>query len=181
MADDLRQVELRVEFARGEKVDLALGIGVRIRPAAKRERVIALAQHLPQLPRVLDRARHADALVAAEHDERRKTRSGARVRRTTGSTRVDASTSGTARCARAGTSLPRLMTRCRRLSSSSAPTALSVRKHERALPRQPPDGVIGVDPRIHALGRGELGARRPQFRREHRRTGVAAQTQDLID
>ena len=40
-----------------------------------------------------------------------------------------------------------------------------------ALPRQPLDGVIGVDPRVHALGGGKLRARRPQFGREHRAAG----------
>ena len=39
-------------------------------------------------------------------------------------------------------------------------------EHERALPRQPPDGVVRVDPRVHALAGRELGARRPQLRAE---------------
>ena len=73
MGDDLRQVELRVKVGRGEQVvDLPLGIGVRVGPPAERDRVIALTQHLPQLPGVLDRSRRADGLVAAEDDERGK-------------------------------------------------------------------------------------------------------------
>ena len=34
--------------------------------------------------------------------------------------------------------------------------------------RQPLHGVVGVDPRVHAFGGRELGARRPQFGRERR-------------
>ena len=67
-----------------------------------------------------------------------------------------------------GTSCPRLVTRWRRLSSSSAPTALSVRNTNVSCRGQPTDGVIGVDPRVHALAGCELGARRSQLCREHR-------------
>ena len=73
MADDLRQVELRVKVGRGEKIDLPLGVAVWVRPAAERDGVIALAQHLPELPRVLHASRRADELVAAENDQGRKT------------------------------------------------------------------------------------------------------------
>ena len=45
-------------------------------------------------------------------------------------------------------------------------------KHERVLARQPPDGVIRVDPRVHAVARRELGARGTQLRGEHRRAGA---------
>ena len=41
-----------------------------------------------------------------------------------------------------------------------------------ALPREPLHGVVGVDPRVHALGGGELGARRPQFGRKDRGAGA---------
>ena len=92
VADDLRQEELGVEVGRREVVDLPLGIGVRICPAAE-ARACGRARRsmLPQLPRMLDRSRRADGLVAAEHDERRETRSAARARRTTGSSRASAS------------------------------------------------------------------------------------------
>ena len=43
---------------------------------------------------------------------------------------------------------------------------------EGALPREPPHRVIGVDPRVHALARRELGPRRPQFGREDGRAGA---------
>src|SRR5262249_18742930 len=39
-------------------------------------------------------------------------------------------------------------------------------KHVRALPGEPAHRVIGIDPRVHALGERELGARRPQLGRE---------------
>ena len=45
-------------------------------------------------------------------------------------------------------------------------------EHVRALPRQPLDGVIRVDPRIHALGGRELRARRAQLGCEDRCAGV---------
>jgi hypothetical protein len=69
MADDLRQVELRVKVGRGEKIDLPPGVAVRVRPSAERDGVIALAQHLPELPRVLHASQSADGLVAAENDQ----------------------------------------------------------------------------------------------------------------
>ena len=53
-------------------------------------------------------------------------------------------------------------------------------KHERVLPRQPPDGVIGVDPRVHALAGCELGARRPQLCGEHGRAGAKRGAGDLV-
>ena len=45
-------------------------------------------------------------------------------------------------------------------------------KDVRAVPRQTLDRVIGVDPRVHARGSGELGARRPEFRGDDRRFGL---------
>ena len=38
-------------------------------------------------------------------------------------------------------------------------------EHELAFPRQVPDRVIRVNPCVHARRRCELGARRPEFRR----------------
>src|SRR5205807_1036176 len=72
MADDLRQVVLRVEAVVGEVLDLLCRVAVRVRPAAECQPRLARANLLPQLPRVLDAARAADALVPAEDDERRK-------------------------------------------------------------------------------------------------------------
>ena len=165
MADDLGQEELRVRVFGDEEVDLAIGIGVRVRPAAERERVIALAKHLPQLPRVLDRPRRADALVAAEHDQRRKPAlvRAVRVRQAV---------------------LDRMLRRQERDDAIARDVEAEVgdevaevvffggadravgEEHERALARQPAHGVIGVDPRVHAFRGGELGARRPQLGRE---------------
>ena len=87
---------------------------------------MALANQLAQLPRVLERSRAADVLVAAEHDERRKTvvhgligiRETELERMLGGEKRNDL-------CG-APTESPRLATRWRRLFSSCAPTALSV-------------------------------------------------------
>ena len=72
VADDLREIELRVETRIDEEIDLSLRIGVRVRPAAERDRVTALPQHLAQLPGMPHAARNANRFVAAEDDERRE-------------------------------------------------------------------------------------------------------------
>jgi hypothetical protein len=41
-------------------------------------------------------------------------------------------------------------------------------EHGDILARQGADGVVSVDPRVHALGRSQFGARRPKLRRDHR-------------
>jgi hypothetical protein len=45
-------------------------------------------------------------------------------------------------------------------------------EHEGVLPRQTPDCVVRIDPRVHALAGCELGARGTQLCREYRRTGT---------
>ena len=49
-----------------------------------------------------------------------------------------------------GTSVPRLMTRCRRLSSSLQADRAVGQENERPLARQAPHPVVGIDPRVHA-------------------------------
>src|SRR5207253_10678830 len=44
-------------------------------------------------------------------------------------------------------------------------------EHEGALARQPPDRMVRIDPRVHALRGRELRAWRTQFGAEHRRAG----------
>ena len=70
MRDDLRQVELGGDAVVEQVPHLRRGVRVRIRPAAERQLGLARADHLAQLPRVLDASRRPDVLVAAEHDER---------------------------------------------------------------------------------------------------------------
>ena len=133
--------------------------------------MIALAQHLAQLPRVLDRPRRADRLVAAEHDERRKpalmrpvgVRQAVLDRVLRRQERDDALARHVA--AEIGDEMPQVV------FFGRADRAVG-EEHERALARQPPDRVIGVDPRVHALRGRELGARRPQLRGKHGRTGT---------
>ena len=169
MADDLRQEELRVRVVGGEVIDLALGIGVRVGPAAEGERVIALAQHLPQLPGVLDRSRRADALVAAEHDQRRKSILVRAIRvRQAVLDRVLRRQEGHDALARhveaeVGDEVTEVVFFVR------ADRAVG-EEDVRALPREAPNRVVGIDPRVHALGRRELGTRRPELGGEHRRT-----------
>ena len=43
-------------------------------------------------------------------------------------------------------------------------------KHERSRPRETPDRVVGIDPRVAAGGRLELGARRTELRGDDART-----------
>ncbi len=45
-------------------------------------------------------------------------------------------------------------------------------KDERPLARESADRVVGVDPRIHAFARRELGARRTELRRKNRRAAA---------
>ena len=45
-------------------------------------------------------------------------------------------------------------------------------KHVGALAGQPLHRVVGVDPRVHAFCRGQLGARRPKLRCKDRSTGM---------
>ena len=66
-----------------------------------------------------------------------------------------------------GTSVPRFVTRCRRLSSSAVPDGAVGQEHVRAALRQPADGVVGVDPRVHALRTRQFRERRTQFGGDH--------------
>ena len=125
---------------------------MRVRPAAERDRVVALAQHAAA---AATRARPHRG-VPTRLSPPRTTSAGkpfwcarSAYDRQYSSGCFDVR-NGTMRSR--GTSLPRLVTRCRRLSSSSAPTALSVRNTNVPCSRQPPHRVVGVDPRVHALG-----------------------------
>ena len=140
---------------------------MRVRPAAERDPVIAPAEHLAQLPRVLDAARRAHRFVAAEHDQRRK----AVLMRALGVRQAV---------------LERMLRRDERHDALARHVVAeidhemaevvfflgahrAVREHdERALPRETADRVIRIDPRVHAFARRQLRARRPQLRREHR-------------
>ena len=51
---------------------LPVGVAIRIGPPSQRQRLIALFEHLPQLPRMFNRSRMADCLVASKNHQRRK-------------------------------------------------------------------------------------------------------------
>src|SRR6185436_12542153 len=70
MRHDLCQVELGGRAIVEEVRHLRRGVAVRVGPAAERDLSVARADHLAQLPRVLDAARRPDVLVAAEDHER---------------------------------------------------------------------------------------------------------------
>ena len=166
---------------RRQEIDLPLRHPRADWPSRRASSVLSRSRSmLPQLPGVLD------ATAARRRPCRRRarrapeSRSGARARRTTGSTRAGASIVRNGTIRSRGTSRPRLVTRCRRLSSSSRADGAVGEEDERALPREPPDGVVGVDPRVHALARrrarrAAAAARRaktePPERRAVRRSG----------
>ena len=131
-----------------------------------------LANRLAQLPRVLDAARPAHVLVAAEHDERLEPVMHGLI-------------------AVAETELERMFGREERhdvgarglrpeVGHQVPQVVLFLRAdgavgdhHAHVLARERADRVVGVDPRVDALGRFELGARRPQFDGDDRRVGCA--------
>jgi len=69
VAHDLRQEKLRVKGRGGHVIHLPVGIGMRICPSSQMDGRIALSQHVPQLPGMLNRARSAHGPVAAEHNQ----------------------------------------------------------------------------------------------------------------
>ena len=171
MTDDLREVELGAEVVGLQEADLLLGVGVRVGPSAKRQGVVGLAKNLAQLPGVLDAARRANRLVAAKHDEGGK-----------------AALPGPLRVRQAV--LHRVFRRHERHDALTRNVVLEVR-HQMAkvvfllcadgtigqedvgaFPGQPANCVVSVDPRVHAFGRRQFRTRRPELRREHRRTGA---------
>ena len=169
MADDLRQEELCAEGRRCQKIDLTVRIGVRIRPAAQRDRVIPLSQHLPELPRVLDAARGADPLIAAENDKRRKPA-------LVGSLGVRETVRHRMLC-RQERDDPLARNISAEIDDQVAEVVFFLRadgavgeEDERARPCQSLHGVIGIDPGVHAFVGGQLGPRRTQLRREDRRS-----------
>ena len=72
MGDDLREEEVRMRVGIEQELHLRRRVGHRVRPAAQLEFGMPGLEDLPQLPRVLDDARPADVLVAAE-DPREET------------------------------------------------------------------------------------------------------------
>ena len=120
------------------------------------------ANLLAQLPRVLDAARAADVLVAAEHDERRE----AVMRGLVGVAEAE---------------IQRVLARQKRhdlcardvgaeVGDEMAQVVFFLRAdgavgdhHAHVLPRQRSDRVIGVDPRVDAFGRFELRPRRTEL------------------
>jgi hypothetical protein len=167
MRHHLCQVVLAGEVLIHEEVDLTRGVGVRIGPAAQRQPRDTSSDLGAQLPRVLDAARTANGLVAAEHDERAEPvlRGLLRVRQA---------------------EIERVFAREKRdhvVARHVAPhvrdevtkIVLLLRSHGAVgqedagtLTGEAAHGVIRVDPRVHAVDRVELGARRTQLRGDDR-------------
>src|SRR2546425_13366495 len=146
---------------------LPLRVVIWIGPPAKCDRVIALAQRLAELPRVLHTSRDSNPLVAAQHDQRLK----AILVRPLGVRE---------------TVLERML-RCQDRNNVLArdiPTEIDDevpeivfflradraigQKNERALTREAADGMIRVNPGVHAFPRFELRARRPELSAKNR-------------
>ena len=120
---------------------------------------------------MFDRSRRAYRFIAAEHDERRK----AALMRTLSVREAE---------------LEAVLGRQERHDALARYVGAEIRdqmaqvifflgadgavgeKYVGALARQTPYRVIRVDPRVHALARRELSARRTQLRREHRLAGT---------
>ena len=117
-----------------------------------------LANQLAQLPRVLERPRPADMLVAAEHDERRKAvvhglvRIGeAELQRVLGREKRDDLVAADG-VAEVGDEMAQVVFFLRADGA--------VGDHDaHVMARQRSDRVVGVDPRVHAFGRFELRPR----------------------
>ena len=60
VADDLRQIKLRMKICRGEIVHLPLGIAMRVGPATEPDGVVVRTQQRSKLPGMLHRARRTD-------------------------------------------------------------------------------------------------------------------------
>ena len=135
---------------------------MRIGPSAERQARLVTPDGLAQLPRVGDAARRADRLVAAQDDERIE----AVLLRTIGVRQavVQRMLAGQERNHR----------RARHVAAEiddQVPEVVFLfrsdgavgEEHERAVAGEALHRVIGVDPRIHAGGRFELGARRAKL------------------
>src|SRR5439155_20697596 len=163
VADNLRQIELGVELRRGQVIDLALGIRVRVGPAPERQAALMLAEHLPELPGMFDRAGRPDRLVAPEHDQRRESVlvRALRVRETV-LDRVLGREKGDDPFARnVSTEVRHEMAEIVFFLRTDRAVG---QEHECTLTAQAAYGVVGVDPCVHALARCQFGPRRPQLR-----------------
>ena len=138
-----------------QKLNLPDRIRDGVRPAAELERGVPLANQLAQLPRVLERSGPADMLVAAEHDERRKAvvhgliRIGeAELQRMLGREKRDDLVAADG-VAEVGDEMAQVVFFLR--------ADRAIGHHDaHVVPRQRSNGVVGVDPRVHALCRFEL-------------------------
>ena len=143
---------------------------MRIGPASERQRVVPFAQQSPQLPGVLDAARRADRLVAAEHDERREAvlvrPLGVREAVLERVLRRQKRHNPLARHVEAeiGDEMPEVVFFLRA-------DGVVGEEDEGPLAREPADGVIGVDPGVHALARRQLRPRRSELGGEDRGVG----------
>lgn len=162
VADNLRQVEVCGGLRAGQIAHLPRRVGIRVGPTAKLELLVTLPDSLAKFVGVFDASAHADVTIAAEHDERGKT--------------VLACPVGIVQAV-----VQRVLARqkrhyplVRRVRSEVRNQVAQVvfllgadravgQKDEHAPVREAPDGMVGVDPGIHARRGGQLRARRPQF------------------
>ena len=145
-----------------------IGIGVRVAPAAQRQVGHVFVDRLAQLPRVLDASRRPHRAIAAEHDERAEAfLPGALGVRQAEVHRVLGRQERHDVVARhIGAQIDHQMAQV--VFFARADGAVR-QEHERPVADEAADRVIGVDPRVHAGGRVEFGARRTQFDGHHGR------------
>lgn len=167
VGDDLRQVELSIHPAVEQVSDLIVSRSMRVGPTAKRQVRPMLTDQFPQFPGVIDTSGRADLLVAAEDNERRESplRSAVGVREAI-LARVLAGQEGHDRGTRhVGTEIDDQMAKVVFLSGADG---IVGEKHECAIAGQASDGVIGVNPGVHARRGLEFRPGRPQFRGHYR-------------
>jgi hypothetical protein len=126
MTDHLRETKLGVRLSSGVEADLSLGIGMQVGPSAEPKRVVALPSicrscHACSTDRGVPTVLSPPSTTSARNPPWRA-RSTYDRQYSIGCFVVR---NGTIRSR--GTSCPRFVTRCRRLSPSTAPTAPSVR------------------------------------------------------
>ena len=137
-----------------------------------------LAEHLPELPGMFDRAGRPDRLVAPEHDQRRESVlvRALRVRETV-LDRVLGREKGDDPFARnVSTEVRHEMAEIVFFLRTDRAVG---QEHECTLTAQAAHGVIGVDPCVHALVRCQFGPRRPQLRCNDGGTGLQGREQSF--
>src|SRR4029079_7131089 len=158
-----------MDVLRHEMADLSSRFSVRVCPPSERERRNPAPDFLPELPGVFDASSRADALVAAEDDERLKAviARAIRVREAVVERMLAGQKRHDARAWHVGAEVDDEVSKIVFFSGSNGAVG---KKHERAAACQAADCMIGIDPRIAAGGGLEFRPWRPELRGDNART-----------